>query len=203
MYYTYLFFCYVLYLSIFFLSIAGTDLVLGASWLAMLGPHVVDFSNLTLKFYIDGDCSSNVLLSYFYAIIAFHQRVQQMDFITNLSNFFGFTVSMIVVDLLSKYGHFTTLKIYYNSKMVAEVFMQNIVKLHGMFKSTVLYRDKIFTSQFWQHLLKFSGTSLSMSLAYHQQSDDQSEVLNKCLEIYLICLTFWNPTNWSKVLAWT
>jgi len=72
-----------------------------------------------------------------------------MDFITNLSNFFGFTVSMIVVDLLSKYGHFTTLKIYYNSKMVAEVFMQNIVKLHGMFKSTVLYRDKIFTSQFW------------------------------------------------------
>jgi len=36
------------------LLIVGPDLVMGFSWLATIGPHVADFSNLTLKFYIDG-----------------------------------------------------------------------------------------------------------------------------------------------------
>nr|KYP42428.1 hypothetical protein KK1_036174 [Cajanus cajan] len=30
----------------------GADLVLGAAWLATLGPHISDYSNLTLKFYL-------------------------------------------------------------------------------------------------------------------------------------------------------
>jgi len=46
-----------------------------------------------------------------------------MDFIIRLPNSLGFTVIMMVVDRLSKYGHFATLKTYYNSRMVAEVFM--------------------------------------------------------------------------------
>ncbi|MCI35477.1 transposon Tf2-1 polyprotein, partial [Trifolium medium] len=41
-----------------------------------------------------------------------------------------------------------------------------------------------------------------MSSAYHPQSDGQSEALNKCLEMYLRCLTFSNPKIWSKVLHW-
>ena len=94
-----------------------------------------------------------------------------MNFITGLPNSFGFIVIMVVVDRLSKYGHFAPLKTDYNSKMVAEVFMQNIVKLHGMPKSIVSDRDKIFTSQFWQHLFKLQSTSLAMSSAYHPQSD--------------------------------
>ena len=77
-----------------------------------------------------------------------------MNFITGLPNSFGFTVIMVVVDRLSKYGHFAPLKTNYNSRMVAKVFMQHIVKLRGMPKSIVSNRDQIFTSQFWQHLFK-------------------------------------------------
>lgn len=36
------------------LPIAGADLVLGTSWLATLGPHVSDYSALTIKFYYNG-----------------------------------------------------------------------------------------------------------------------------------------------------
>jgi hypothetical protein len=39
-----------------------------------------------------------------------------------------------------------------------------------------------------------------MSSAYHPQSDGQTEALNKCLEMYLRCLTFHNPNVWSKML---
>lgn len=94
-----------------------------------------------------------------------------MDFITGLPNSFGWTVIMVVIDKLIKYAHFVPLKADYSSKVVAEAFMNNIVKLHGLPKSIVSDRDKVFTSSFWQHLFKLQGTTLAMSSAYHPQSD--------------------------------
>lgn len=125
-----------------------------------------------------------------------------MDFITGLPISFGYTVIMVVVDRLSKYGHFMALKTNYTSKSVAELFTNNIVKLHGMPKSIVSDRDTVFTSKFWQNLFQLQGTTLAMSSAYHPQPDGQSEVLNKCLEMYLRCFTFNNPKLWFKALAW-
>jgi hypothetical protein len=109
---------------------------------------------------------------------------------------------MVVVDRLTKYAHFIPLKADYSSKVVAEVFMNQIVKLHGIPKSIVSDRDKVFTSSFWQNLFKLQGTTLAMSSAYHPQSDGQSEILNKCLEMYLRCFTYENPKSWVKALPW-
>jgi hypothetical protein len=125
-----------------------------------------------------------------------------MDFITGLPNSHGFTVIMVVIDRLSKYSHFFPLKTDYSSKTVAEVFMRNIVKLHGVPKSIVSDRDKVFMSKFWKELFQLQGTTLAMTSAYHPQSDGQSEALNKCLEMYLRCLTFQNPKSWFKALDW-
>jgi hypothetical protein len=55
-----------------------------------------------------------------------------MGFITGFSNSCGFTVILVVVDGLTEYGHFFPLKSDYDSKVVAEVFIKNIVKLHGL-----------------------------------------------------------------------
>lgn len=115
-----------------------------------------------------------------------------MDFITGLPNSHGFTVIMVVVDCLSKYAHFVPMKADYNRKSVAEAFMSQIVKLHGIPKSIVSDRDKVFTSAFWQQLFKLQGTTLAMTSAYHPQSDGQPENLNKGLEMYLRCFTFEN-----------
>lgn len=41
-----------------------------------------------------------------------------------------------------------------------------------------------------------------MSSTYHPQSDGQSEVLNKCLEMYLCCFVFDRPTTWVSYLPW-
>ena len=37
------------------MPISGVDVVLGAAWLAMLGSHIADYSDLTLKFLVDGN----------------------------------------------------------------------------------------------------------------------------------------------------
>ena len=90
-----------------------------------------------------------------------------MDFITGLPNSYGFNTILVVVDCLSKYGHFIALKGDYTSRFVTELFMTHVVKLHGMPKSIVSNRDKVFTSNFWNNLFQLQGTTLAMSSAYH------------------------------------
>lgn len=122
-------------------------------------------------------------------------------FIIGLPKSGGFTVIFVVVETLTKFGHLFPLRTDYGSKLVAEVFIKNIVKLHGMPKSIVSDKDMVFTSKFWQHLFKLQGTILAMISVY--QSDSQTEALNKFLEMYLSCLTFHSPKIWSKVLYLT
>jgi hypothetical protein len=125
-----------------------------------------------------------------------------MDFITGMPSSRGFTVIMVVIDRLTKYSHFVPQKSDYSSKSVAEAFMEHVVRLHGMPKSIVSDRDKVFTSAFWKQLFKLQGTTLAMSTSYHPQMDGQSEAINKCLEMYLRCFTFDNPKGWYKILVW-
>lgn len=86
-----------------------------------------------------------------------------MDFITGLPKFDGKEVIFVVVDRLTKYGHFIALAHPYTASSVALAFFNNIFKLHGMLSSIVSDRDNIFTSQFWHELFKLQGTLLQLS----------------------------------------
>ena len=61
---------------------------------------------------------------------------------------------MVVVDRLSKYAHFCTLPHPFTPTLVAQYFMEQIFKLHGMSTSIVFDRDPNLTNKFWQELFK-------------------------------------------------
>ena len=65
-----------------------------------------------------------------------------MDFIKGLPKSKGFTVIMIVVDRLSKYAHFMALAHPYTALTVAQSFLNNVHKLHGLYKSIISDRIK-------------------------------------------------------------
>lgn len=92
-----------------------------------------------------------------------------MDFIEGLPKSDGFDTILVVVDRFSKYSHFFPLKHHFTAKGVAQVFLDSVVKLHGVPKTLVSDRDKVFTSSFWKNLFQLMEVKLLMSTAYHPQ----------------------------------
>lgn len=67
-----------------------------------------------------------------------------MDFITGLLRSGGLNCILVVVDRFSKYGHFLGLRHPFTAKSVSDVFIRDVVRLHGVLASIVLYRDPLF-----------------------------------------------------------
>ncbi|KAM5587861.1 hypothetical protein ABKV19_006351 [Rosa sericea] len=125
-----------------------------------------------------------------------------MDFIEGLPNSSGKTVIFVVVDRLTKYGHFMPLAHPYTASTVVHHFVHGIFKLHGMPECIISDRDPIFLSSFWEAFFKLQGTALHKSSAYHPQSDGQTENLNRTLEQYLRCVAGEKPHTWVEALPW-
>ncbi|GMI66113.1 hypothetical protein HRI_000280600 [Hibiscus trionum] len=123
-----------------------------------------------------------------------------MDFIEGLPKSRNKDVIWVIVDRLTKYAHCIPLAHPFSAKEVAQVFLENIFKLHGMPQNIVCDRDRLFMSTFWKELFEKMGTAITPSTAYHPQTDGQTERLNKCLETYLRCMTGEKPREWGEWL---
>jgi hypothetical protein len=75
-----------------------------------------------------------------------------MDFVEGLPLSDGTDVILVVVDHFTKYAHFVPLRHPYTAPKVAHVFVDSVVKLHGMPHTITSDRDAIFTSNFWKSL---------------------------------------------------
>nr|GFB37208.1 Ty3/gypsy retrotransposon protein [Tanacetum cinerariifolium]GFB37644.1 Ty3/gypsy retrotransposon protein [Tanacetum cinerariifolium] len=73
----------------------------------------------------------------------------------------------------------------FNAAKVSEVFMDMVVKHHGIPKTIVSDRDPIFVSKFWKQLFEARRTKLNHSMTYHLHMDGHTKVINHGLKQYL------------------
>ena len=124
-----------------------------------------------------------------------------MDFVTGLPTVRGRYDSIwVIVDRLTKSAHFIPVWTKYTTEKLAEVYIREIVRLHGVPESIVSDRDPKFTPRFWKSLQEHLGTKLLFSTAFHPQTDGQSERVIRILEDLLrVCILDFS-NNWDKHL---
>ncbi|GJW19848.1 putative reverse transcriptase domain-containing protein [Tanacetum coccineum] len=106
-----------------------------------------------------------------------------MDFVTKLPRTSsGHDTIWVIVDRLTKSAHFLPMREDYKMDRLARLYLNEIVARHGVPISIISDRDSRFTSRFWQSMQEALGTRLDMSMAYHPQTDGQSERTIQTLE---------------------
>ena len=91
-----------------------------------------------------------------------------MDFIIALPKVTGnFDSIFVVVDQLTKVAHLIPTRTIASVSHIAQLFVKEIVKLHGIPTKIISDRDAKFTSKFWTTMFQSLGTLLNLSLSYH------------------------------------
>jgi hypothetical protein len=125
-----------------------------------------------------------------------------MDFIVGLPNTSQRHDSIwVIVDRLTKTAHFLSVHTTYNAKKYAEIYLDQIIHLHGVPKMIISDRGAQFISHFWEQLQYALGTKLIRSSAYHPQTDRQTERINQILEDMLRACVLQYDKNWDKCLS--
>ncbi|KAI5316655.1 hypothetical protein L3X38_036362 [Prunus dulcis] len=106
----------------------------------------------------------------------------------------------VIVDRLTKSAHFLPIRANYTLNKLAQLFIDEIVRLHGVPVSITSDRGPRFTSRFWTKLHEAFGTQLQFSTTFHPQTDGQSERTIQTLEDMLRACALQFRDDWDEKL---
>ena len=107
----------------------------------------------------------------------------------------------MIVDQLTKSAHFLPANVEDSLEKLAKLYVDEIVRLHGVPVLIVSDRDPRFTSRFWPSLQTALGTRLHFSTEFHPQTDGQSERTIQTLEDMLRACVMEFKGSWDTHLA--
>ena len=110
-----------------------------------------------------------------------------IDFIVKLPESNGFDSILVVVCRCTKMAHFIPCLETITAPELAQLYFENIFKLHGLPETLISDRGPQFKSHFWKAFWTLLGTKPTLSSSYHAETDGQTERVNQCVEQYLRC----------------
>ncbi|KAJ0938180.1 putative nucleotidyltransferase, Ribonuclease H [Helianthus annuus] len=124
-----------------------------------------------------------------------------MDFITKFPpTSSGHDNIWVVMDRLTKSAHFLPIREDYKVERLARIYTNEIICNHGTPRDIISDRDARFTSRLWETFQAALGTTLNLSIAFHPQTDGQTERMIRTLEDMLRACVIDFCGNWIKYL---
>ncbi|XP_019228487.1 PREDICTED: uncharacterized protein LOC109209634, partial [Nicotiana attenuata] len=124
-----------------------------------------------------------------------------MDFVVGLPQTLRKVDSVwVIVDRLTKSTHFIPVATTYTAERYAQIYIREIVRLHGVPVSIISDRGPQFTSHFWRAVQSELGTRVELSTAFHPQTDGQSERTVQILEDMLRACVIDFGGQWDQFL---
>ena len=107
---------------------------------------------------------------------------------------------MVVVDRLSKDRHYIPCNTKMKASELARLFCRDVWKLHGLPDSIVSDRGSLFVSEFWKAVCHRLRINISLSTAYHPETDGNTEIANAYMEQYLRQFVDYTQKDWEDLL---
>jgi hypothetical protein len=125
-----------------------------------------------------------------------------MDFIVGLPNTSRHHDSIwVIVGRITKIAHFLPVHTTHKTEKYAKIYIDQIVRLHGILMTIVSDRGAPFVARFSEQLQKSLGTTMIRSSVYHPQTDGQTERVNQILEDMLRACVIHYGKDWDKFLS--
>ena len=105
-----------------------------------------------------------------------------MDLVIDLLEANRFTAIVVFVDKLTKMVHLARCKKGFTAMEYAQIFVDNVFRLHGLPEVIISDRDPRFTGKLWHALFDLLNTDLQFSTAFHPQADGESEWMIQTVE---------------------
>ena len=84
---------------------------------------------------------------------------------------------------------------------ITELYVSEIIHLHGFIVLIVSNHDKQFTSRFWKELQSALGTRLNFSTAFYPETYGQSKIVIQVLEDMLQGCVLDFPRSWDRYIS--
>jgi len=123
-----------------------------------------------------------------------------MDFVVELPFSSRHDAVITVVDSVSKRAHFIPTHMTVIIEGAARLFLHQVWKLHGLLKYIILDCGPQFVARFTRELYRLLGIKLASSIAWHPQTDGQTECINQELDQYLRLFMNKRQDDWYDLL---
>jgi len=124
-----------------------------------------------------------------------------VDFIMKLPVVAGKDAILVVCDRLSKMTHFVATTEGTSAEGLARLFRDNVWKLHGLPESVISDQGLQFAAELMKELNRMLGIETKLSMAFHPQTDGQTEWMNQKLKQYLRLFVEHRQKDWPEWLA--
>jgi len=97
-------------------------------------------------------------------------------------------------------SHFIPCSKSLDARQFANLFVKEIVRLHGLPHNIITARGKLFTSDLWKEATGKLGIERRLSTAFHPHTDGETERTNAILEQYLRAYINYQQDDWYGYL---